>query len=629
MNNKFPKKGHAEKHDADDFQAERNAASKKFTDADKKEFWKNFDKDYGTSGKRNASGEENSSKKDNKFSDRKARPDANKSKGFERSYDRKGKGERTERGERKPYSDRPKNAEGTTRSNENKSFGDKRKFDSERSDRKFQNDRPKSYEGGARNRDAKPYGDKSRKFDVERSERKSFNDRPKNLEGRHDRDSKPYGDKPRKFDGERSERKSFHDRPKNYEGGRDSNSKSYGDKPRKFDGERKERSSFNDRPKRYESGDRKEGKSFDRKPSRKFEGDEQKPQRKTFQDVMNNAYNQRFDKGDSKKEPREERAPIEFESVELKNRFETKFDKKESFERSERKDFKEKRGDRPAPKEDKKSSARAAFLEHFDYENPNERVYDAKGNKGVRTEQQEYGNLEIMPLNKYIAHCGVCSRRDAVELIKNGKITINGKVASEPGYKVLPEDIVQLEGKPLKVQKNLVYVLLNKPKGFITTTDDPKGRRTVMDIFGDNIKERMFPVGRLDRNTTGLLLLTNDGEMAQQLSHPKYENRKIYQVTLDRNVSKNDFEKIINGLDLEDGTTQVDQLEYLDKKNEIGIEIHSGKNRIVRRIFEHLGYEVEKLDRVMYAGLTKKNLKRGQWRFLTKQEIINLKHLRK
>ena len=150
-----------------------------------------------------------------------------------------------------------------------------------------------------------------------------------------------------------------------------------------------------------------------------------------------------------------------------------------------------------------------------------------------------------------------------------------------------------------------------------------------MDIFGDNIKERVFPVGRLDRNTTGLLLLTNDGEVAQQLSHPKYENRKIYQVTLDRNVAKADFEQIIKGLELEDGITQVDQLAYLEKKNEIGIEIHSGKNRIVRRIFEHLGYEVEKLDRVMYAGLTKKNLKRGQWRFLTKQEVINLKHLKR
>ncbi|MBL7707012.1 MAG: rRNA pseudouridine synthase [Taibaiella sp.] len=332
-----------------------------------------------------------------------------------------------------------------------------------------------------------------------------------------------------------------------------------------------------------------------------------------------------MDRGEVEKIDKEDRKPIEFEAVELENRFETKSDKKPSFERKERRNDRDERNSRHDRKDDKQ----AAFLEHFDYENPNEMAYDTRGNRGVRTEQQQSGNDEIMPLNKFIAHSGVCSRRDAVELIKNGKIAINGKIATEPGYKVQPEDVIQMDGKPLKVQKNLVYVLLNKPKGFITTTDDPKGRRTVMDIFGDNIKERVFPVGRLDRNTTGLLLLTNDGEVAQQLSHPKYENRKIYQVTLDRNVAKADFEQIIKGLELEDGVTQVDQLAYLEKKNEIGIEIHSGKNRIVRRIFEHLGYEVEKLDRVMYAGLTKKNLKRGQWRFLTKQEVINLKHLKR
>src|SRR5690606_12175130 len=183
-------------------------------------------------------------------------------------------------------------------------------------------------------------------------------------------------------------------------------------------------------------------------------------------------------------------------------------------------------------------------------------------------------------------------------------------------------------GEILTVQKNLVYILMNKPKGFITTTEDPKGRRTVMEMVAPHIEERVFPVGRLDRNTTGLLLLTNDGELAQKLAHPKYNIRKVYKATLDKNLNKDDFEKIKAGVILEDGPAPVDELEYLDSKNEIGLEIHSGKNRIVRRIFESLGYEVEKLDRVMYAGLTKKNLPRGKWRYLSEQEIVLLRHFK-
>lgn len=235
---------------------------------------------------------------------------------------------------------------------------------------------------------------------------------------------------------------------------------------------------------------------------------------------------------------------------------------------------------------------------------------------------------EAMPLNKYVAHCGICSRREAAELVKEGKIKVNGEVMLQPGYKVQPGDKVEHEGKIITSQKNLVYILLNKPKNYLTTTDDPKERRTVMDLVVDACDERVYPVGRLDRNTTGLLLLTNDGELAQKLSHPKYNIRKLYQVTLDKNLSKMHFEKIIEGLTLDDGPVQVDALAYLEKKNEIGIEIHSGRNRIVRRIFEHLGYTVDKLDRVMYAGLTKKNIPRGKWRFLTEQEVINLKYFK-
>ncbi|RFS24089.1 rRNA pseudouridine synthase [Chitinophaga silvatica] len=236
-----------------------------------------------------------------------------------------------------------------------------------------------------------------------------------------------------------------------------------------------------------------------------------------------------------------------------------------------------------------------------------------------------------MPLNKFVAHCGLCSRRKAVDYIKEGKVTVNGEVVTEPATKVTADDVVTMQQKRITPTKNLIYILLNKPKGYITTTDDPEGRKTVMDLIEEAAEnERVYPVGRLDRNTSGLLLLTNDGELAQRLAHPKHNIRKIYQVELDKTLTKPDFEKIINGVTLEDGVAVVDALGYVDPKDkkQVGIEIHSGKNRIVRRIFEHLEYSVEKLDRVMYAGLTKKNLNRGQWRFLTEKEVILLKHFK-
>ncbi|MBV8254249.1 MAG: rRNA pseudouridine synthase [Chitinophaga sp.] len=237
-----------------------------------------------------------------------------------------------------------------------------------------------------------------------------------------------------------------------------------------------------------------------------------------------------------------------------------------------------------------------------------------------------------MPLNKFIAHCGLCSRRKAVDYIREGKVTVNGMVVKEPATKVTAKDNIALLEKKITLQKNLVYILLNKPKGYITTTDDPEGRKTVMELIEDAVEdERVYPVGRLDRNTSGLLLLTNDGELAQTLAHPKHNIKKIYQVELDKPLTKADFEKIIAGVTLEDGVALVDALGYVDPKDkkQVGIEIHSGKNRIVRRIFEHLEYNVEKLDRVMYAGLTKKTLNRGQWRFLSEKEVILLKHFKK
>jgi 23S rRNA pseudouridine2605 synthase len=242
-------------------------------------------------------------------------------------------------------------------------------------------------------------------------------------------------------------------------------------------------------------------------------------------------------------------------------------------------------------------------------------------------EKRKTNKSSNIRLNKYIANAGVCSRREADELITKGLIKVNGKVITEMGYQVKPSDKVSYQGKTLNREK-LVYILLNKPKNCITTTDDPEERTTVMEIVKDACEERIYPVGRLDRNTTGLLLLTNDGDLAKKLSHPSSNIKKVYQVTLDKPITEEDFLAIEKGLELEDGFIKPDALAALTP-NTLGIELHSGRNRIVRRIFEHLGYQVEKLDRTMYAGLTKKDLPRGKWRFLTQKEVIMLKYLLK
>lgn len=237
--------------------------------------------------------------------------------------------------------------------------------------------------------------------------------------------------------------------------------------------------------------------------------------------------------------------------------------------------------------------------------------------------------LAPMPLNKFLAHAGICGRREAAELIKAGQVTVNGDTIFEPGYKVLGNEDVKWKGKKIFLQKNLVYILLNKPKDYITTAKDPEGRKTVLDLVKDAAKQRVYPVGRLDRNTTGVLLLTNDGALAQKLTHPSFQVKKIYEVKLDKPVAKKDFEALLEGFQLEDGFIKADAAAYADVKDKsvIGIEIHSGRNRIVRRMFEHLGYDVRGLDRVLFAGLTKKNIDRGTWRFLNEKEIRNLKFM--
>ena len=236
-----------------------------------------------------------------------------------------------------------------------------------------------------------------------------------------------------------------------------------------------------------------------------------------------------------------------------------------------------------------------------------------------------------MPLNKFIAHAGIAARREAAELVKRGLVKVNGTLVTEPGHKVSSKDDIRVNGKKAFLAKNLVYILLNKPKDYITTTDDPQGRKTVLDIIRKATPERIYPVGRLDRNTSGVLLLTNDGELSQKLTHPSNEVKKVYHVTLNKPLDKKDFDHILKGVTLEDGHASVDLLAYADTKDktQIGVEIHSGRNRIVRRIFEALGYDVKNLDRVVFAGLTKKNVDRGKWRFLTEREVRDLKYFGK
>ncbi|MBP7848795.1 MAG: RNA-binding S4 domain-containing protein [Lentimicrobiaceae bacterium] len=263
--------------------------------------------------------------------------------------------------------------------------------------------------------------------------------------------------------------------------------------------------------------------------------------------------------------------------------------------------------------------------------------YKKEDERGYRSSSGRTGSKkdhaiarEGMRLNKYIAHAGICSRREADTLIASGVVQVNGKVITEMGYKVMTGDKVQLGEQTLRAEK-LFYVALNKPKGYITTTDDPEERRTVMELVREACRERIYPVGRLDRNTTGVLLLTNDGEMAKKLTHPRHGVRKIYHVHLDRNLSKKDMEQIVAGVELEDGLVKVDDIAWVEganDKKQIGITLHSGRNRIVRRLFEHLGYEVVKLDRVSFAGITKKLIPRGKWRHLSQEEINILKRLK-
>jgi 23S rRNA pseudouridine2605 synthase len=364
-------------------------------------------------------------------------------------------------------------------------------------------------------------------------------------------------------------------------------------------------------------------KHSDTKPFRKRDGEEEKFSRSKDSD------RKPFKKRDH--DDRAERSGSFMKKDHPFSRF--KKDSTKSRPKSE-----EKFGDKPKFRKSKRSfenDERSEFSkEKHDHHEYGEKKHDDKGERKFHDKKFDKPKHHSRPekefdgltrLNKYLSNAGICSRREADDLIKAGTVTVNGKVVTEMGFKIKSTDVINYGGETLRNEKK-VYILLNKPKDYITTTDDPQERHTVMELIEGACKERVYPVGRLDRNTVGLLLFTNDGEMASKLMHPKFGIKKVYQVSLEKKIRPEDFAKLENGLELEDGFIKPDSVEFVGEgKHEIGIEIHSGKNRIVRRIFEHLGYEVEKLDRVSYAGLTKKDLGRGKWRFLTAKEIAFLK----
>jgi 23S rRNA pseudouridine2605 synthase len=508
-----------------------------------------------------------------------------------------------------------------------------------------------------------------RSFD--KDEKRSFSDRPKRSfdkradEEGGDRPKRSFDKKPfdkRKDDrgfktnerSDKDEKRSFSDRPKRSiekradEGGSDRPKRNFDKKPfdkRKDDrgfkknerSDKGEKRSFSDRPKRSfdkktsEEGTDRPKRSFDKKPFDKRSDDKDfrksdvsdKGEKRSFSDRPKRSFDKRSPDEGNDRPKRNFRSDDGKEGSVKKKSFDKKPFGKRKDDHFSKEDKYDKKFDRRG-KHKKEEGEEQERLPDFKKELPE---VDTKVRRSYATTEEKSID-SAMTLNKYIAHSGECSRRDAAEMVKQGKVRVNGELILEPGYRVEPGDQVTLSGKKLTPQKNLSYILLNKPKGFLTTTEDPEDRKTVMDLVESAGVDRLFPVGRLDRNTTGVLLLTNDGALAHRLSHPSYNMKKVYHVTLDKNLTRADYEKIAKGLELEDGFIQVDEIAYLENRHEVGLEIHSGKNRIVRRIFESLGYQVEKLDRVMYAGLTKKNVSRGKWRFLDEKEIIFLKHFK-
>ena len=409
----------------------------------------------------------------------------------------------------------------------------------------------------------------------------------------------------------------------------------FGEKPRgerRYNDEDRPRRKFNDsedRPRRrkFEDDERPRRKfNDDERPRRRFNSDEERPRRK-FNDSEDRPRRRKFedDERPRRKFNDDDRPRRKFNDDEKpRRRFNHDEDRprRRKFEDDERPRRKFNDDEKP-----RRGNRRYEKREEMQEEAPK------RGRKGyVREKDPLYDRPAAtgdIRLNKYLADCGVCSRREADDLIKAGCVTVNGELVTTMGYKVKTGDKVVYGGQTLNREK-LRYILLNKPKGYITTAEDPEGRDTVMELVKDACPERIFPVGRLDKNTTGLLLLTNDGDLAKKLTHPSSEVTKLYHVILNKPLTKNDMLRIADGIELDDGIIAADTIAYDeddDSKKSIGIELHSGRNRIVRRIFEHLGYEVTRLDRVMFAGLDKYKLPRGEWRFLTDREVAMLKKL--
>ncbi|MBI3518829.1 MAG: rRNA pseudouridine synthase [Bacteroidetes bacterium] len=465
-----------------------------------------------------------------------------------------------------------------------------------------------------------------------------------------DKPKRPYksasseGSSFKKRDGDSTEKRSYTKRDSSESRPR----KTYGDSEKtSFSGEKRSFGKRQDGSFRSKSsgsfGADREKRSYTKRedsdrPRRSFDDGEKKPfvkradgkyesagPRKSFGDGEKRSYTKREDSdrprrsfGDGERKPFVKREDGKYESA----------GSRKSFGDTERKSFSKRDGG------DYEKSGRS-FGEKKSFDKPyeprlskTERVIEKSKKAGPsKTSTQKNVSDDAVRLNRYVANAGICSRREADVLIATGVVSVNGKIITEMGYKVNPTDVVTYGGVPIKNEVKK-YLILNKPKDYITTMDDPEERRTVMELIRKACKERLYPVGRLDRNTTGILLFTNDGDMTAKLTHPKFDVRKVYHVTLDKKMTTEDFRTLSEGVDLADGFIKPDAVEFVGTgKFELGVEIHSGKNRIVRRMFEHLGYEVVKLDRVAFAGLTKKDLPRAKFRFLTEKEISFLKML--
>jgi 23S rRNA pseudouridine2605 synthase len=516
----------------------------------------------------------------------------------------------SESGPRKSYGDSEKSFSG-----EKRSFG-------KRQDGSFKSKSSGSFGGGEKRSytkredgdgPRKSFGDTERKPFVKREDgkyesagpRKSFGDGEKRSYTKRE-DS----DRPRKSFGD-SERKPF---VKREDGKYESSGprKSYGDGEKRSYTKRED----SDRPRRsFGDGERK---PFVKREDGKYESS---GPRNNYGDGEKRSYTKRDDSDSPRKTygDGEKRSYAKREDSDRPRR---------SFGDGERKPFVKREGgdfDRPRKSFDDKKS----FDKPYEPKrSKSERVVEKSKKAGPsKTSDQKNVGDDAVRLNRYVANAGICSRREADVLIATGVVTVNGKIVTEMGYKVNPTDVVTYGGVPIKNEVKK-YLLLNKPKDYITTMDDPEERKTVMELIRKACKERLYPVGRLDRNTTGVLLFTNDGDLTAKLTHPKFNVRKIYHVILDKRITSEDFKTISDGVELADGPIKPDAIEYVGEgKSELGVEIHSGRNRIVRRMFEHLGYEVMKLDRVAFAGLTKKDLPRGKHRFLTPKEIDFLKML--